>query len=140
MRLLLAAAVVAILQSPADAAPSLSQHYDDAKAVILVQVISSTYPLEGDVLARADASASVVVMRSWKGPLAAGTSLQVGTQRLVCGGLCIPYRFLAGQKVLIFAAELNEPIYVDASNVLDGPAAKAATADLDTLVKRRAGT
>jgi hypothetical protein len=94
---------------------SLAVEFDAAPIVALVQVQESTFPkayhsAEDEVRFR-NASATLLVIASWKGPYHAGATMRA-IQPNVCGGYpCRTYPFQVGEIVLVFATrQWGEPI------------------------------
>jgi hypothetical protein len=93
---------------------SLAAQFDRASTVILVQVQESTFPKAyssfGDELSSHDASAVLLVIRSWKGSHHAGTTIRA-IQPQFCGGYpCRNYPFQVGETLLVFDREWGESL------------------------------
>lgn len=106
------------LSATATAAPgdvSLAGQFDAAPIVVLAQVEESTFPKayhsREDAARFRDASATLLVITSWKGPYHAGATIRA-VQPQACGGYpCATYPFQAGEIVLVFAMrQYGEPI------------------------------
>jgi len=129
-----------------------AEEFTNARAVVLVGVIASTYPrliastypypseaARRDYLSRLlGATVKLRVLRSWKGSFSTGASIAVATQQL-CTGLCMPYPFQVGEKVVVFIYDSAEPISVSPRSVIDAAHVKDAISALDALAVK-AGT
>jgi hypothetical protein len=120
-----------------------TQRFDSAKAVVLVEVLESSYPSPG-VAAKAylgalmTGTAKLRVVRSWKGPYPAGAIITAGPEQ-ICAGLCPVYPFQFGQEVIVFIGDLAEPIHPHEESVLEGSPVEQAAKELDALAVK-AGT
>jgi hypothetical protein len=131
MRVPLTAAVVAaalLFQTEAQADSSLEQLFQSARAAVLVRVLESTYPSppskrDSESFSRLwDATAKLLVLRSWKGPFLAGSTISASGKD-PCFGPCVPYQFQVGQEVVVFLYEEGEPVHAFAqfpNSVIDG--------------------
>lgn len=106
------------LSAAATAAPgdvSLAVQFDGAPIVVLAQVEESTFPKayhsREDAARFRDASATLLVITSWKGPYHAGATIRA-VQPQSCGDYpCVTYPFQTGEIVLVFAfRQYAEPI------------------------------
>ncbi len=93
---------------------SLAAQFDRARTVILVQVQESTFPKAyssfKDELSSHDASAVLLVIRSWKGSHHAGTTIRA-IQPQFCGGYpCHNYPFQVGETLLVYDSEWGESL------------------------------
>ena len=82
--------------------------------VALVQVQASTFPKAyrsaDDPFLFHDASATLLVIASWKGPYHSGATLHAA-QPMICGGYpCLTYPFQTGEITLVFAREYAERV------------------------------
>jgi hypothetical protein len=114
-----------------------------SNTVILVRVLESTFPgppsstdtRDGYFHALGDATAAVVVLRSWKGQLTSGARVQI-TQRQLMGGCCLRASLPSNQKFLIFAQQRVSPLEVTEDSVLDMRDALCKTSRLDSLSEK----
>jgi hypothetical protein len=139
MRVPLTTAVVTaalLFQGEAQADLTLAQRVAYAKAVVLVQVVESSYPPPAaalDYYIRAiNSLAKLRVIRSWKGPYSTGATVTAETQQ-ICGGFCFPYPFQVGQEVVVFTYDAAEPIHAYQGSVIDGSLVAQAIKELDAL-------
>jgi hypothetical protein len=103
--------------------------FSSSPIVVLVQVRESTFPKAyhsiEDEIKSGDASATLLVIASWKGPYRAGATLRA-VQPLICGGYpCLTYPFQVGEIVLVFAGEYGEPISPGPGAVVQEPEAES---------------
>jgi hypothetical protein len=132
----------------AGCADPFAEEFTNARAVVLVRVIASTYPSQAlstypseaskrdYLLALGRSTAKLKVLRSWKGPYSAGASVAVATQQQLCAGQCAPYPFQVGEKVVVFIADSAEPISVAPSSVINAAHVKDAIPVLDALAAK----
>jgi hypothetical protein len=143
MRVPLVNAVVAatlLFQMDAHADPALAQRFNFAKAVVLVRVVESTFPatVTPDYELRSlDSLAKLLIIRSWKGPFPPGITVTAGPWQF-CGGQCASYPFQAGQELVIFVANVGEPINVLPIAVVEGSDVEGVLRELDALAIRTA--
>lgn len=107
-----------------------------AQTVILVHVVESTFPPEvhsPDVFAHA----TVLVLKSWKGPFSTGRELQVAPPGGCAGSTCLPYPLQAGDDLLIFTQATAEPIFAMQGFVWRAVESQAAITALDQAVKEQ---
>jgi hypothetical protein len=114
--------------------------YEGWQTVILVHVVESSFPpvidsVDDDSIL--DASATVLVLKSWKGPFAAGRVLHVAPLGGCAGSSCVSYPLQAGDDLLIFDQRTEDPIHAVQPFVLRAEDSKAAMATLDQLVHDR---
>jgi len=106
--------------------------------IALVQVRESTFPIGGyrsieDQIRSSRASATLVVIASWKGPYHSGATLRA-VQPPVCAGYpCITYPFQVGEIVLVFASECREPISPEPLSVVKEPELRSLMTELYKL-------
>ncbi len=91
---------------------SLAVQFARARTVVLVQVRESTFPKayssSQDWFSSRDASAVLLVIRSWKGSHHAGTTIRA-TQPQMCEGYpCHTYPFQVGEILIVFDREWGE--------------------------------
>jgi hypothetical protein len=105
--------------------------------VILVHVVESSFPpvidsFDDDSIL--DAGATVLVVKSWKGPFPAGRVLHVAPLGGCAGSSCASYPLQAGDDLLIFDQRTEDPIHAVRPFTLRAEDSKAAMATLDHLV------
>jgi hypothetical protein len=116
-----------------------------AAIVVLVQVRESSFPyaasspeeLEEKLENARAAAATLLVIKSWKGPYTTDATVRA-VQPQFCGGFpCHSYPFRAGEILLVFAREYEEPISPAPScSVIDEAHARSAMKALFALVNR----
>jgi hypothetical protein len=75
-----------------------------------------------------------LVIRSWKGPFAAGTTMTAATAAMCYGPSCSPFPTHAGQLVVIYSLGDVQPIYpVSVGYTVDEAHVEKATHELDAL-------
>ena len=130
MRMPLTAGVFAsalLFHGYAQADSTLAQELHNARAAVLVRVLESTYPVptySGDrdsMLRMWNATAKLLVLRSWKGQFPVGATITAAAVDM-CAGACMPYPFQVGQEVVVFLYEEGEPVHAFAypTSVIDG--------------------
>jgi len=107
------------------------------QTVILVHVVESTFPsaLEFPDRYPLGGEATVLVLKSWKGPFVAGLTLHVATPGFCAGSSCLPYPLQAGQDVLIFDQRTEDPLMAMEQFVSTAADSKEAMATLDQLMQ-----
>jgi hypothetical protein len=111
-----------------------------ARTVILVRVVESTFRGAADSLPVSTfPSATVLVLRSWKGPFSAGHLLHAAPPGFCAGSRasCQPYPLHAGDEVLIFAQQTDDPIVASEYSVFRAAESKATMEVLDQAVKEQ---
>jgi hypothetical protein len=113
-------------------------NFEAAQTVILVRVIESTFPAVADPAH--DLSfhhASVLVLRSWKGPFSVDLLLHIMSPGVCFGFSCQPYPVQAGDEVLIFTQGTRDPIGALQGSVFRAAESKSMMDILDQTVKEQ---
>ena len=131
--------VAAVLTHTAHAGDDarVNSAFNKSPIVALVQVEESTFPKAyrsvQDQIESVNASATLVVIASWKGPYRSGATLRA-VQPQFCGGYpCLTYPFQVGEIVLVFAREYGEPISPSPGSVVREPEAESLMTQLYRL-------
>ena len=115
------------LSVTANAAPgeaSLAVQFDAAPIVVLAQVEESSFPKAyhsvDDEDRFRDASATLLVITSWKGPYHSGATIRAVQPQICTGYRCLTYPFQVGEIVVVFAMrQWGEPISAPAIRAPD---------------------
>jgi hypothetical protein len=109
------------------------------ETIVLVRVVESTFPaaIHSGVDVSQDASATVLVLKSWKGPFQTGRSLHVVPPGYCFGSSCLPYPLRPGEELLIFDGRTVDPIFALQSFVYRAADSKVSIAALDALAQER---
>jgi hypothetical protein len=115
--------------------------FDYSSAIILGRVLASTFPgspsapeTPSSIKALMDATATLVVLKSWKGRYHPGDYVRVAQPQLM-GGCCIRYSLPVGSQFLIFARQESEPLEITEFSVIVLADASCEIAELDSLVR-----
>jgi len=123
------------------------QRFDRAEFVVLANATESTYPKTSEnPLATFDGTATLVVIKSWKGPYLPGATIKTGPPDIATGSWN-PHPVQVGDEVLIFArlpypmlidpTKFN-PVWLEYCNVTDVAHAAMQIAFLDSVAKTKA--
>lgn len=89
------------------ACPSIHARYSAATFVVLARVTESSFPTAArtreDRIAAYSATATLTVIRSWKGNFTAGSTISAGPPAGASGVWPEPHLFHVGDEVLLFA-------------------------------------
>jgi hypothetical protein len=124
--------------------PQRQSKIDNLSAVFLALVLESTFP---GVPATADkkssyarallnATATVIVLKSWKGRYELGKHVRVA-QPQIMAGCCMRYSLPVGKQFLIYAGAESEPIEVTEATAVDLADAACEIAELDSYFENR---
>lgn len=138
--------LAAMAAAASAACPTVQDRYSAAAFVVLARVTESNFPTatttREEQTAASIATATLIVIRSWKGAFAAGSTISAGPPDFGTSGVWPgPHLFHVGDEVLVFAdrrySDLERPhhflSWTDECWVISKADASREMAILDTL-------
>ncbi len=151
MRTSLLAFVLTLLASSTEAREgcdtfTLQQKFAMSHVVVFAQVVESTFPSGAltkestpqDLVAAWQGTATLRVLKSWKGWFAPGHLIRAGPPNFATSGPWSPRPVHVGDKILVFGL-VTDPLWLDACGmVVEGIEAQDQMKGLDSIVRGEA--
>jgi hypothetical protein len=122
---------------------TLQQKFDISHVVVFAQVVESTFPsgeltkesTPQDFVAAWQGTATLRVVKSWKGWFAPGLLIRAGPPNFTTSGPWSPRPVHVGDAILVFGL-ITDPLWLDACGwVVEGLEAQEQMKGLDSMVR-----